>query len=227
MHTNGSGAAPGVAPTWRAEDFAALEAYNGEVTIDLFAGARPPIVVDARRYDQLAYLGVIGNPLAQAAVEAFYAASAAAQTIQAAGHDPRDFGEQFAAAQALQDRILAAVCVRPPYCPRDRLGPDGRPPPGHFWYGSLTDEQRRLIADFFYNGADALRPFRARADADEPAGGDGERLEPAPERDPDPAGASLPALVAGRGGPDLAERPPPGGGADAARAGAADHGAYP
>src|SRR5262245_14664246 len=199
MATHDSPLARVLPSTWRPEDFAALEVYLDPIYVDIFEGARPPVLVDARGYEMVAYQGTTGNPLMAVALEAFYGSG------QRAINDPvprqqRDLAGAADEARMLLDTILAAVIVAPPYAPRARCGDDGRAPPvGHLWWGSFTADQRRLLGDFFYGGAEALKSVRRVAYPDALAHRDGERLRLSAVGDPDPAGAGVSPLVAGRG----------------------------
>jgi hypothetical protein len=139
---------PVVAATWRAENFAALEVYLDPLYVDIFEGKQPPILVDARGYEMVAYQGTTGNPLMAVALEAFYGNGQRA-LADAVPRQQRDLAGAADEARMLLDTIIAAVVVAPPYAPRSRCGADGRqPPPGHLWWGSFTSEQRRILGDF-------------------------------------------------------------------------------
>jgi hypothetical protein len=148
-------------------------------------------------------LGDLGNPLIGEAVAAYQA-----QQRQIQREPDRAWVDVAIDVRAVNDKVLAAICLTPPYCPKERLV-NGRPPPGHLWWGSFTNEQRRLLVDFWHSGVDALKPFRAAAPPDEHALPAGDGVSPAPERDPDPAGAAVGAVVSGRGGAPLVEREVP------------------
>jgi hypothetical protein len=198
---------PVVAATWRAENFAALEVYLDPLYVDIFEGKQPPILVDARGYEMVAYQGTTGNPLMAVALEAFYG-NGQRSLAEGVPRQQRDLAGAADEARMLLDTIIAAVVVAPPYAPRSRCGADGRqPPPGHLWWGSFTSEQRRILGDFFYAGAEALKSVRRVAGPDEPTDGDGERLRGAAVEPADPAGAGVPPLVAGRGDGLPGERP--------------------
>jgi hypothetical protein len=189
-----------VAVTWRAEDFAALERLNEPVLVDVFEGKKPPVLIDPRGYEQFVYLGDVSNPLIAEAVAAHQTQQ---RRLQKAGDTA--WVDLAAEIRAVNDKILAAICLAPQYCPRERLV-NGRPPPGQLWYGSFTDTQRRQLVDFWHSGVEALKPFRAAVPPDEHAAHSGERLSPVAEPDPDPPGAAVGAVDAGRSGDLLAER---------------------
>jgi hypothetical protein len=209
MSTNGHV----VAATWRAEDFEELARLNEPLAVDVFEGKRPPIIVDARSYDQLVLEGVHDNPLAQAALEAFYEGRRRSAAAAAKGQE-LDIAEQSERTWDLQDKILAAVIKQPPYAPKTRIV-DGRPPAGHLWYGSFSFDQRRNLIDFFYSGGDAIKHFRQPAKPDGHAVRAGGGVSPTPEQHPDPERPTVSAVVAGRGGADLAAGAGPSGTRDA------------
>jgi hypothetical protein len=199
MSTNGHV----VAATWRAEDFADLEAYNGVIAVDVFDGKKPPIQLDARSYDQLVFEGATGNPLVSAALDAFYDGRRRFEAAEAAGQTT-DIAEQSARAWDLQDKILAAIIKTPPYAPKAKLV-EGRPPAGHLWYGSFTGDQRRKLVDFFYSGAEALKSFRPQQRPDAHAARPGDGVPPTAEPDSNTTRTVIPEVVAGWGGADLAQ----------------------
>jgi hypothetical protein len=239
MHSNGQGsqspdasagalgarAAPELrAPTWRAEDFTALAEYLSPIWIDIFEGARPPILIDPRGYDAIAFQGDVANPLIATAIAAYEALTQ--RNLNRAQDVPTppivDVGRAAAEARDLQDKFLAAVIVAPPYAAGVR---DGRPPAGHLWYSAFTADQRRRLTDFFYNGAEALKSVRRAPDPHAHAKRDGGGVSSAAEQHSDPASAGLPPLVAGRGSPASSGTSPPGGAGGAG--GGADPGGRP
>lgn len=178
--------------TWTPEDFADLEQLNAPIEVDIFDGQKPPVLVDARGYDTLAYLGEVGNPLITEALAAFDA-------IRTHRERPDDDGtEALLLWRDMQDKALAAILVHPPYCRKDALV-DGKPPPGHLWYGSFTGDQRRALVEFFSQGASALKSFRAEQLPDGAALRAGQVLRDAMERRADSHGAGLSAVLARRG----------------------------
>ena len=186
--------------TWESKDFADFEALTGIITVDIFDGALPPVQLDARGYDTLAYLGEVGNPLITEACAAFKTAR---------NHRPAadDDGETALALwRDLQDKALAAILVTPRYCCKQDLV-DGKPPPGYLWYGSFTGEQRRRLVDFFTQGAAALKSFRAATRQNGDALRAGEGIRDAVERMSDSEVTRLLAVVAGRGDAPLAQPP--------------------
>ena len=197
-------------PTWTPADFAAIEALAAPTPVHPWGAGRPAIIVDARGYETIAYCEDVANPLAAEAVRAFYEHTRQALTTDETALERGEvFVERAAQARELQDRILAGIIVHPPYCPKARYV-NGRPPAGQLHYAAFTPEQRRLLADLFYRGADALKPFRAGSESDEPAAdhGAGLRDAPAPLPAGDGAVAGLSAVVAGRGGDGLGEPAP-------------------
>ena len=174
-----------VAATWSAADFADLEALNAPVAVDIFAGQKPPVVIDPRGYEQFVYLGDLGNPLIAEAVAAYQAQQRAMQR-----EPDRSWVDQAIEIRAVNDKVLAAILVTPPYCPKERLV-GGRPPPGQLWWGAFTDTQRRQLVDFWHSGVEALKPFRAAAAADAAAAPASDGVPPAPVAGADPAGAAV------------------------------------
>jgi hypothetical protein len=193
-------------PHWTDADFAAIEQLNAPQTVYIFGPHRPPVVVNAQGYETIAYCDST-NPLAAEAVRAFYEHTRQALAADDGALERGElFAERAAQARDLQDRILAGILVSPPYCPKSRFQ-DGRPLPGHLHYASFTPEQRRQLADLFYRGADALKPFRPEPGADEPVAGDGGGLRDAAA--PLPAGdgavAAVSPVVAERSGDGVGE----------------------
>lgn len=173
MQSNGH--TPVVPATWKAEDFADLETYCQPIAVDVYEGRKPPVLVDARGYDVIAMAGDVDNPLIRVALDAFYGSSRKAMATERAPQAEPDIADLAHEARDIQDKILAAIIVAPPYAVVAQCR-DGKPPSGHLWYGSFTSEQRRRLADFFYSGADALKGFRQPAGAGERAARDGAGL---------------------------------------------------
>jgi hypothetical protein len=189
-----------VAATWSAADFADLDALNEPVSVDIFEGKKPPVIVDPRGYEQFVYLGDLGNPLVAEAVAAYQTQQ---RTMQ---REPdRSWVDQAIAIRGVNDKVLAAILIAPKYCPKERLV-NGRPPPGQLWWGSFTDTQRRQLVDFWHSGVEALKPFRAAAppDADAPPASDGVSSTAQPS--PDPASPAVGPVVPERSGPTLVQR---------------------
>ena len=208
MDSNGHG----VAATWRPEDFADLETLAAPLAVNIFESKKPPIVIDPRGYEMLVFCGDVGNPLIADAVAAYEEQNRRATQVQTTT-DALDRAPEI---RDLHDKVLAAICLQPRYCPKAKLM-QGRPPPGQLWYGSFTADQRRNLVNFFYVGADALKSLPAAALPPEPAPRRSERLAPAAEHDPDSAGAAVSPVVARRGDSPLAERAGHGGATGAER----------
>src|SRR5205814_9647057 len=105
-----------VAATWSAADFAELETLNEPVAVDIFEGKRPPVLIDPRGYEQFVFLGDMGNPLIAEAVKAHHAEQREIQRAPDAA-----WVDRAVEIRAVNDTILAAICVAPPYCPPERL----------------------------------------------------------------------------------------------------------
>lgn len=189
-----------VAATWTADDFTDLETLNAPVLVDIYEGAKPPVLIDPRGYEQFVFLGDLGNPLITEAVAAHQQ-----EQREIARAPDIAWVDRAMQIRALNDKILAAICLTPPYCPKERLV-GGRPPAGYLWWGAFTDPQRRLLVDFWHSGIEALKSVRAAAPPDADALPPSAGVAPAPEHPADPPGAAVGAMVPERSGPALVER---------------------
>lgn len=209
--------------SWTDADFAAFERLNQPTEIRLRGPHGPAIRVDPRGYEALAHADD-RNPLAEEAVRAFREnVRQGAQSAERGVYlDPLEYARRANEVLALQDRILAAVIVDPPYCPKTQYQ-HGKPLLHHLYFDAFTPDERRRIADLFYSGADALKSFRPGPGQDEPLAGDGGELSPAPAPVPagEPAVADVGPVVVQRGG-DALEQPTAGVGAGAGAGRAVD-----